>query len=120
MRIDVPVVPDIGLSSATRPPVSARRLSQKVMLVLLSGRMWVRDGDGARRGITGPTWVVWYVGEALEYGTDGDTVHWVVGQRTGRPPAGLPRPGSLVRVVDSGGDVVPAALIHPGQVLPPG
>lgn len=112
MHIEVPVVPDIGLSSSTRPPVSARRLSQKVLLVLVSGRMWVRDVDGTRRDITGPTWVVWYPGEALEYGTDGDTVHWVVAQRTAGPPPGLPRPGSLVRVAHESGGDEPAKLVE--------
>lgn len=107
-----PFTPDIGLSSPTRPPVSARRLSQKVMLVLLAGRVWVRDQEGNRRDVVGPTWVVWYPGESLEYGTDGDTEHWVVAQRTGTAPPGLPRPGSLVRVADGSGGAVPALLVH--------
>jgi hypothetical protein len=92
---------DVSLSSATRLPVRARRLSQKVLLILLSGRMWVRDLEGHRRELTGPTWVVWFPGESIEYGVRGETVHWVVAQPTGTPPAGLPRPGSMVRLVDA-------------------
>src|SRR4051812_10779578 len=92
---------DIALSSATRLPVSARRLSQKVLLILLSGRMWVRDLEGARRDLTGPTWVVWFPGETIEYGVHGETVHWVFAQPTGTAPEGLPRPGSLVRLADA-------------------
>ncbi|UOY02950.1 hypothetical protein [Blastococcus sp. PRF04-17] len=95
---------DVSLSAATRLPVTARRLSQKVLLILLSGRMWVRDLDGGRRDITGPTWVVWYPGERLEYGVHGDTVHWVFADRMGTPPPGLPRPGSLVRLADPAGE----------------
>jgi hypothetical protein len=91
-------VNDVSLSANTRLPVTARRLSQKVLLVLLRGRMWVRDGDGRRRDLTGPTWVVWYPGESLEYGADGDTVHWLFAQPTGGVPDGAPRPGSLVRL----------------------
>ncbi|SEL77661.1 hypothetical protein SAMN04515665_11932 [Blastococcus sp. DSM 46786] len=91
---------DLALSSPTRLPVTARRSSQKVLLVLLSGRMWVRDADGRRREITGPTWVVWYPGETLEYGAHGATVHWVFAAPTGPVPTGSPRPGSLVRLRD--------------------
>jgi hypothetical protein len=69
-----------------------------VLLVLLSGRMWARDDDGRRHDLTGPTWVVWFPGERLEYGVLGDTVHWVFARRTAPVPAGWPRPGSLVRV----------------------
>jgi hypothetical protein len=101
---------DVGLSSATRFPAAARRLSQKVLLVLLSGRMWVREQDGRRRDLTGPTWVVWYPGEALEYGADGDTVHWVFASPTGGVPAGGPRPGSLVRLGSE--PERPALLVH--------
>jgi hypothetical protein len=106
---------DVSLSSPTRLPVSARRLSQKVLLILLSGRMWVRDLDGRRRDLTGPTWVVWYPGETIEYGVQGETVHWVFAQPTGTPPAGLPRPGSLVRLANATGEGTPAevgTLIH--------
>jgi len=106
---------DIALSSATRLPVSARRLSQKVLLILLSGRMWVRDLEGARRDLTGPTWVVWYPGEEIEYGVHGETVHWVFAQPTGTPPAGFPRPGSLVRLPDANGPGLPdelGTLVH--------
>jgi hypothetical protein len=106
---------DVGLSSPTRLPVSARRLSQKVLLVLLSGRMWVRDLDGHRRDVTGPTWVVWYPGERIEYGVHGETVHWVFAQPTGTPPAGFPRPGSLVRLSAATGSETSdelATLIH--------
>jgi hypothetical protein len=106
---------DVSLSSSTRPPVSARRLSQKVLLVLLSGRMWVRDLEGHRRDLTGPTWVVWYPGERMEYGVHGETVHWVFAQRTGTPPAGLPRPGSLLRLSGEPGEgasIELATLIH--------
>ena len=49
---------DLALSSAGYLPVSARRSAQKVLLILLSGRMWVRDAGGDRQDITGPTWVV--------------------------------------------------------------
>jgi hypothetical protein len=106
---------DVSLSSPTRLPVTARRLSQKVLLVLLSGRMWVRDLDGHRRDLTGPTWVVWYPGETIEYGVRGDTVHWVFAQRTGSAPPGFPRPGSLVRLsaatgLGASGEL--ATLIH--------
>jgi hypothetical protein len=106
---------DVSLSSPTRLPVSARRLSQKVLLILLSGRMWVRDLDGHRRDLTGPTWVVWYPGETIEYGVHGETVHWVFAQRTGAPPAGFPRPGSLVRLSAApaqGSTGTLATLIH--------
>lgn len=105
---------DLALSSPTRLPVSARRLSQKVLLVLLSGRMWVRDDAGRQRDITGPTWVVWYPGEALEYGSRGVTVHWVFAAPTGPAPVGSPRPGSLVRLRDARGDdaVEDALLVH--------
>jgi len=106
---------DVSLSSPTRLPVSARRLSQKVLLVLLSGRMWVRDLDGNRRDLTGPTWVVWYPGETIEYGVHGETVHWLFAQRTGTPPAGFPRPGSLVRLSAEPEQGLPselATLIH--------
>ena len=89
---------DVALSAPTRLPVSARRLSQKVLLVLLSGRMWARDLEGHRRDLTGPTWVVWYPGETIEYGVHGKTVHWVFAQPTDSPPAGFPRPGSSVRL----------------------
>lgn len=94
---------DFGLSSQTRLPAAARRLSQKVLLVLLTGRMWVADGD-RRRDITGPTWVVWYPGEPLEYGADGPTVHWLIADPTGPVPSGSPRPGSRVRLRDVGDD----------------
>ena len=63
----------------------------------------------------GPTWVVWYPGEAIEYGANGETVHWVFAQPTGIPPAGFPRPGSLVRVSAAVGQGTPdelATLIH--------
>lgn len=95
---------DVGLSSATRLPAAARRLSQKALLVLLSGRMWVRDADGRHLDIAGPTWVVWYPGETLEYGAHGDTVHWLITVPTGSVPDGSPRPGSLVRLRDVGDD----------------
>lgn len=95
---------DLSLSSPTRLPVTARRLSQKVLLILLSGRMWVRDADGRRREIAGPTWVVWYPGEAIEYGADGATVHWVLAAPTGAVPPGSARPGSLVRLRDDRDD----------------
>ena len=94
---------DFALSSPDWLPVRARRLSQKVLLILLSGRMWVRDLDGHRRDITGPTWVVWYPGENIQYGVHGETVHWVFAEPTGTAPAGLPRPGSLVRLADATG-----------------
>jgi hypothetical protein len=106
---------DVSLSSSTRLPVSARRLSQKVLLILLSGRMWVRDLDGHRRDISGPTWVVWYPGETLEYGVHGETVHWVFADRVGTPPAGFPLPGSLVRLAgapEQGPSGELATLIH--------
>jgi hypothetical protein len=105
---------DVSLSSQNWLPVSARRLSQKVLLILLFGRMWVRDLDGHRRDITGPTWVVWFPGEAIEYGVDGETVHWVFAQRTGTPPAGFPRPGSLVQLSTTPGESSGglATLIH--------
>jgi hypothetical protein len=106
---------DVALSAPTRLPVSARRLSQKVLLVLLSGRMWVRDLDGHRRNLTGPTWVVWYPGEAIEYGVHGQTVHWVFAQPTEVPPAGFPRPGSSVRLsasTEEGGSGQLGTLIH--------
>ncbi len=114
---------DVSLSSSTRLPVRSRRLSQKVLLILLSGRMRVRDRGGDRRDVTGPTWVVWYPGETIEYGVHGETVHWVFAQRAGTPPAELPRPGSLVRLPaapgqGSSGEL--ATLVHhlddsPGQ-----
>ncbi|MDP5183226.1 hypothetical protein QOZ88_11305 [Blastococcus sp. BMG 814] len=103
---------DLALSSPTRLPVIARRVSQKVLLILLSGRMWVRDVDGQRREIAGPTWVVWYPGEALEYGTHGPTVHWVFAAPTGPVPSGSPRPGSSVRLAGDGGEVEEARLVH--------
>jgi hypothetical protein len=103
---------DVSLSSPTRLPVRARRLSQKVLLVLLAGRMWVRDLDGRRRDIAGPTWVVWYPGEAVEYGVHGETVHWVFADPTGTPPAGAPRPGSLVRLSGPQSSDDLATLIH--------
>jgi hypothetical protein len=109
VHIEEPVN-DVSLSDATRFPVSARRLSQKVLLVLLRGRMWVRDGEGRRRDLTGPTWVVWYPGESIEYGADGDTVHWLFAQPTGGVPDGAPRPGSLVRLGTE--PVGPALLVQ--------
>ncbi len=89
---------DFGLSSPDWVPVSTRRLSQKVLLVLLSGRMWVVDDEGRRHDLAGPTWVVWYPGERLAYGAVGETVHWIFAQPTGAAPTGSPRPGSMVRV----------------------
>ncbi|TYP85936.1 hypothetical protein BD833_11177 [Blastococcus xanthinilyticus] len=89
---------ELALSSAGHLPVTARRLSQKVLLILLSGRMWVRDADGRCRDVAGPTWVVWYPGEAIEYGAHGATVHWVLAAPVGPVPPGSPRPGSLVRM----------------------
>ncbi|MDT0278443.1 hypothetical protein [Blastococcus goldschmidtiae] len=95
---------ELALSAAGYLPVSARRLAQKVLLILLSGRMWVRDDDGLRRGLTGPTWVTWYPGEAIQYGALEDTVHWVIASPIGPVPPGSPRPGSLVRLRDVRGD----------------
>jgi hypothetical protein len=105
---------ELALSSAGYLPVAARRLSQKVLLVLLSGRMWVQDVDGRRRDITGPIWVVWYPGEAIEYGAHGTTVHWVLAAPVGPVPSGSPRPGSLVRLRggDDGGVVDGVLLVH--------
>ncbi|MCF6743876.1 hypothetical protein E9529_06225 [Blastococcus sp. KM273128] len=103
---------ELALSSPTRLPATARRLSQTVLLVLLSGRMWVRDTRGRRRDITGPTWVVWYPGETLEYGAHGATVHWLFAAPTGPVPPGSPRPGSSVRLAGDGGEVEDARLIH--------
>ena len=100
MHLEQDPAREFALSSAGDLPVSARRLAQKVLLVLLSGRMWVRADDGSRRDITGPTWVTWYPGEAIEYGALGDTVHWVFVAQIGPVPPGSPRPGSLVRVRD--------------------
>jgi hypothetical protein len=42
---------DFALSAPGHLPVTARRLSQKVLLILLRGDMWVRDPDGGRREI---------------------------------------------------------------------
>jgi hypothetical protein len=98
--------PEFALSSPGHLPVTARRLSQKLLLVLLRGDMWVRDADGRRREISGPTWVVWYPGEAIEYGVLGETVHWLLAAPTGPVPPGMPRPGSLVRLAgDLGADL---------------
>ncbi|SDF38246.1 hypothetical protein SAMN05660662_1957 [Blastococcus aurantiacus] len=102
---------ELALSSAGYLPVTARRLAQKVLLVLLSGRMWVGDVDGSRRDITGPTWVTWYPGEAMKYGAHGTTVHWVVASPVGPVPPGLPRPGSLVRLRGNEGRGVVDALL---------
>jgi hypothetical protein len=90
--------PELALSSPGYLPVTARRLSQKLLLILLSGDMWVSDLAGQRREITGPTWVVWYPGESIEYGEIGETVHWLFAAPTGPVPPGMPRPGSLVRL----------------------
>ncbi|RBY77410.1 hypothetical protein DQ239_11025 [Blastococcus sp. TF02-09] len=104
---------DLALSSHGYLPVSARRLAQKVLLILLSGRMWVRDDDGRRHDITGPTWVVWYPGEAVEYGASGTTVHWLFASPVGPVPPGSPRPGSLVRLrADERRGAVDALLVH--------
>lgn len=111
MHLEEDVAHELALSSAGYLPVTARRLSQKVLLVLLSGRMWVRDADGRRRNITGPTWVVWYPGEAIEYGEHGTTVHWVLASPVGPVPPGLPRPGSLVRLRDHRGRGAVDALL---------
>jgi hypothetical protein len=104
---------ELALSSAGYLPVAAHRLSQKVLLILLSGRMWVRVAGGRRRDISGPTWVVWYPGEAVEYGARGTTVHWVLASPVGPVPPGSPRPGSLVRLRgDERRGVVDALLVH--------
>jgi hypothetical protein len=106
---------ELAVSSPCHLPVTARRLSQKVLLILLSGDMWVRDLLGHRREITGPTWVVWYPGEAIEYGALGETVHWLLAAPTGPVPPGMPRPGSLVRLagdLGSGAAVDEALLIQ--------
>jgi hypothetical protein len=106
---------DFALSSAGYLPVTARRLSQKVLLVLLRGDMWVRETGGRRREITGPTWVVWYPGEAIEYGALGETVHWLIAAPTGPVPPGMPPPGSLVRLSGdrgAGSTEDEALLIH--------
>ena len=60
--------------------------------------MWVLDDDDQRQTLIGPTWVVWFPGERIEYGALGETVHWLVANRTGRLPGGAPRPGSRVRL----------------------
>jgi hypothetical protein len=105
MHLETPGIDvELALSSSGRLPVTARRLSQEVLLVLLSGRMWVRAPDGSRRDLTGPTWVTWYPGEAIEYGALGDTVHWVFAAPVQSTPPGSPRPGSLVRLRDVGDD----------------
>jgi hypothetical protein len=76
--------------------------------------MWVRADDGERRDVAGPTWVVWYPGETVEYGAPGTTVHWVFASPVGPVPPGSPRPGSLVRLRggDGGGVVDDALLVH--------
>ncbi|MGY2064999.1 hypothetical protein [Blastococcus sp. SYSU DS0619] len=111
MHLEEDSAHELALSSAGYLPVSARRLAQKVLLVLLSGRMWVREADGGRRDVTGPTWVVWYPGEAIEYGAVGTTVHWVLAAPLGPVPPGSPRPGSLVRMRDGSG-TAEARLVH--------
>lgn len=113
MHLEEDPAHEVALSSAGYLPVSARRLAQKVLLILQSGRMWVRDVDGRRRDVTGPTWVVWYPGEAIRYGAYGTTVHWVLASPIGPVPPGSPRPGSLIRLRgDRGRGVVDALLVH--------
>lgn len=114
MHLELDTAHELALSADGYVPVSARRLAQKVLLVLVSGRMWVRDANGDRQDITGPTWVVWYPGEAIEYGALGTTVHWVLASPVGPIPPGLPRPGSLVRLrrAGVGAALDEALLVH--------
>ena len=112
MHLEEDLARELALSSSGYLPVSARRLAQKVLLILLSGRMWVRDADGDRQDITGPTWVVWYPGESIEYGEVGTTVHWLFASPVGPVPPGSPRPGSLVRLRNDGRSSDVALLVH--------
>ncbi|NEK86382.1 hypothetical protein GCU60_11520 [Blastococcus saxobsidens] len=111
MHLEGDLAHELALSSPNHLPVTARRRAQKVLLVLLSGRMWVHEADGGRRDITGPTWVVWYPGEAIEYGAVGATVHWVLAAPVGVVPPGFPRPGSRVRMRDGSG-TAEALVMH--------
>lgn len=89
---------DVGsLTSTTRLPASARRLSQKVLLVVMSGTVRVADADRAEH-IRGPAWVTWYPGDRLEYEPVGEAVYWLFAARVRVWPPGLPRPGSLISV----------------------